>query len=236
MQRKIVLLTTVMLFAGVVSACAGQEPAVPEVDHDAQVTFAVETVYAQIAMTSAAAEAMATPTPAPTNTPEPTLTPTMAPTETPTNVFADAPTDTPAAAAALGGNTAPLQPAQPQDVGLPCHRANLEGETIPDGTEMAPERQFVKIWRLKNTGSCTWNRDYILRFYNGDLLGAGASIVLTEEEVPTWGFVEVAVDMVAPDEIGTYKGYWKIVSDSGKIFGVGPDGKGWIWVEIKVIE
>lgn len=217
-----------------ISACTAQQDAVPEENHEAQVTFAVETVYAQIAMTSAAAEAMATPTPIPTNTLEPTLTPTTAPTETPTNVFAETPTTAPADAGA--NNAVAPQPAQPQSSGSQCLRANLEYETFPDGTELAPGQKFVKMWRIKNTGSCTWNQNYILRFYSGDLLGAGASITLTDVDIPTWGFVNLEVPMQAPEQAGTYKGYWKIVSDTGKIFGAGPDGKGWIWVEIKVVE
>jgi len=231
MKRNILLLFIVILISMGISACTSQQDAVPEENHDEQVTFAVETVYAQIAMTSAAAEAMATPTPIPTNTPVPTLEPTIAPTETPTNVFAETPTTAPADAGANNA-TAP----QPQSAGTQCLRANLEYETIPDGTELAPGRAFTKLWRLKNTGSCTWNQNYILRFYSGDLLGAGASITLTDVDIPTWGYANVEVPMQAPDELGTYKGYWKIVSDTGKIFGAGPDGKGWIWIEIKVVE
>ena len=234
MKRNILLIFSVILIFVGISACTAQQDAVPEENHEAQVTFAVETVYAQIAMTSAAAEAMATPTPIPTNTLEPTLTPTTAPTETPTNVFAETPTTAPADAGA--NNAVAPQPAQPQSSGSQCLRANLEYETFPDGTELAPGQKFVKMWRIKNTGSCTWNQNYILRFYSGDLLGAGASITLTDVDIPTWGFVNLEVPMQAPEQAGTYKGYWKIVSDTGKIFGAGPDGKGWIWVEIKVVE
>jgi len=234
MQRKTVLLLILILLIGGISACTSQQTADPEENRDEQVTFAVETVYAQIAMTQAAAEAMATSTPIPTNTPEPTQTPTIAvPTETPTNVFVAQATETTNAATQP---QQPQQPSQPQDTGMPCHRANLEYETIPDNSELAPEQQFVKVWRIKNTGSCTWNNNYTLRFYSGDLLNAGASIVLTEDDIPTWGYANVEVDMKAPATLGTYQGYWKLISDGGKIFGVGPDGKGWIWVKIIVVE
>ncbi len=240
MQKKILVLFSIVLLISIASACTSQPEATPEENREQQVTFAVETVYAQIALTEAAAAAMATPTPVPTNTPLPTQTPTLEPTATPTNVFEEAEEDDAAADTATDDTAQaeaqqPQQPSQSQDTGLPCHRANLEYESIPDGSEIPQERKFVKVWRLKNTGSCTWNKDYSLRFYNGDLLGAGASIPLTVDNIPTWGFANVEVDMKAPTELGTYKGYWKIVSDTGKIFGVGSDGKGWIWIEIEVV-
>lgn len=242
MPRKILSFIFLLVLVSVASACISQPEETPEVNQEQQVTFAVETVYAQIALTEAAAAAMATPTPIPTNTPLPTETPTLVPTATPTNVFVDE-SETEAEAADTQAADAgqaqpqqqPQQGSQSQDEGLPCHRANLEYETFPDGTEIAQDRAFVKVWRIKNTGSCTWNKDYTLRFYSGELMGAGASIQLTEENIATWGYANVEVDMKAPSELGTYKGYWKIVSDSGKIFGVGPDGNGWIWIEIKVV-
>ncbi len=244
MPRKILSFIFLLVLVSVASACISQPEETPEVNSEQQVTFAVETVYAQIALTEAAAAAMATPTPIPTNTPLPTETPTLVPTATPTNVFEDEAEDEAAEAQDADAGQAqaqqqpqqqPQQGSQSQSEGLPCHRANLEYESIPDGTEIPQERAFVKVWRIKNTGSCTWNKDYSLRFYSGDLMGAGASIQLTEENIATWGYANVEVDMKAPSDLGTHKGYWKIVSDSGKIFGVGPDGKGWIWIEIEVV-
>lgn len=38
--------------------------------------------------------------------------------------------------------------------------------------------------------------------------------------------------MIAPEEEGTYKGYWMLMSDNGVLFGLGPDGRAWFWVEI----
>ena len=238
MNKKILLLISIILLASTISACTGQQAPPSEENRDQQVTFAVQTVYAQIEQTRAAEAAMATPTPIPTNTPLPTLKATLVPTETPTNVFVETPTFTVQAQDA-GANAAapqPQQPAQPQDSGMPCLKANLEYESVPDGTEFALGQEFTKVWRVKNIGNCTWNRDYILRFYEGDLLGAEASISITDFEIPTWGYANIEVPMRAPAEEGTFIGYWKFVSDTGKIFGVGPDANGWIWIEIKVVD
>lgn len=243
MQRNIITTIMLLLVVAILSACNGAaETALPE-DPSAKVTAAVQTVYAQVSMTSEALAAMATATP--TNTVVPTQTPTTPPpTATPTNEFIGTLTAQAAEAGAAAGNQA--QPAQDQQAapaqqtdntansGKPCLRANLEWESIPDGTEIAAGRTFVKTWRLKNTGSCNWTNEFILRFIDGELLGAGASIRLTDEIIPPNGYANVDVDMEAPLEAGTYKGYWKLVSDKGKIFGVGTDGKGWIWIEIEV--
>jgi hypothetical protein len=174
----------------------------------------------------------------------PTATPTeeIPPTETPTNVFVETLTVAPAEggdagnAAAPPPTVAPPPTAAPASGQQPCLRANLETETIPDGTELYQYKEFTKVWRNKNTGSCTWNSNYVLRFITGDLMNASSTIPLTENDVPPWGFLEVEVPMRAPKETGTYRGDWKIVSDTGKIFGFGLDGKGTIWVEIVVID
>ncbi len=237
MNKKILLLVSIFLLASAISACTSQEVPPPEENRDQQVTFAVQTVYAQIEQTRAAEAAMATPTPIPTNTPLPTLTPTLEPSPTPTNVFVETPTV--AAQDTGSGNVAAPQPTQPPSTSssdMPCLKANLEYESVPDGTEFALHQEFTKVWRIKNIGNCTWNKDYILRFYEGDLLDAEASVVLTDVDIPTWGYANIEVPMRAPDKEGTYIGYWKIISDTGKIFGVGPNGNGWIWVEIKAVD
>jgi hypothetical protein len=217
-----------------------QETALPE-DPGAKVTAAVQTVYAQVALTSSAEAAMATATP--TITPEPTFTATLPlPTETPTNVFvttltAEAQAGEQAAADAPP-STQPVQPTavvqQPaqQSGDMPCLRANLEYETIPDKTEMAIGRTFTKLWRIKNTGSCTWTENFAIRFVDGELMGAGATIKLTDVDIPTYGYAMIEVQFTAPDELGTFRSNWMIVSDDARLFGLGPNSKGWFWVEI----
>ena len=36
----------------------------------------------------------------------------------------------------------------------------IEDVTVPDGTVLSPGEHFRKVWRLRNTGTCTWNRSY----------------------------------------------------------------------------
>lgn len=240
MQQKTLIYIFVLLAALILSSCTvAQETALPE-DPGAKVTAAVQTVYAQVALTSSAEAAMATDTP--TATPEPTFTPTTPPpTLTPTNVFVGtlttAPQEGEAAAAPAQPQPSPTTQQQQQTGSqsseMPCLRANLEYETIPDGTRLAIGRKFTKLWRIKNIGSCTWNENYAIRFVDGELMGAGATIKLTDVNIPTYGYAMIEVEFTVPATVGTYRSNWMIVSDDARLFGLGPNSKGWFWVEIE---
>ncbi|MBM3145234.1 MAG: hypothetical protein FJ010_09745 [Chloroflexi bacterium] len=224
-MKRIIIVTVLALGIIFLGACNTPEEVAVIQEEAIDLTAVVRTVYAQITETARIAALSATPTasetPQPTNTatpPPPTLTLTETLTETPIVTPTEAPTATPTS-------------------GLPCNRANLETKSIADGAVIFINREFTQTFRLKNTGNCIWDRNYELRFIEGDLLNAGASIVMVPEgTVPTWGYANVDVLMRAPAEPGTYKGYWMIKAANGQIFGVGPSGGNWFWVEIKVVD
>lgn len=233
-KNTFLVLLSIVFIALSLSACKGTAQATPTSDPNIKVTEAVLTVYAQ--MTESAAEA---PPATPTHTLEPSPTPTFVqptqiPTQTPTSGTDEDGDAVPTATTAAAATQPPTPTTEPQ-ASMPCLRANLEYETIPDGTEMFKGQEFTKMWRLKNTGSCPWNKNFVLRFVDGEIMNAPSRIPLTDENVPTWGIINIEVDMTAPSELGTHKGYWMIISDDGKIFGINPDGAGWFWVEIEVI-
>ncbi|OGO38513.1 MAG: hypothetical protein A2W35_17335 [Chloroflexi bacterium RBG_16_57_11] len=125
--------------------------------------------------------------------------------------------------------TALSNPTAPADSG---NRAEFVADVnIPDGTAFAPGQSFTKTWRISNTGQTTWTTGYALIFIDGDLLGAEAVVLLPEEVAPGKN-VDVSVDMVAPDQAGTYLSYWKMKTPDGKIFGFGSTGQEAIWVKI----
>ncbi len=104
--------------------------------------------------------------------------------------------------------------------------------TIPDGTIMTPGQAFTKKWRVRNIGSCAWN-GYTLNFDSGDAMGAPASkaigVLNPGQEV------DIDVNMTAPAAVGTYRGYWRIVTNGGVLVPVvnGYQGKSF-YVDIKV--
>lgn len=129
----------------------------------------------------------------------------------------------------------PFSTPTPGPVGsTPCYRASFEYETIPDGSLIAKGKDFVKLWRLKNTGTCTWTGAFSVIFVEGDLLGADASNRFTDFDIPPGGFVEIEIEMTAPLKAGPYRGYWMLLSPDGTVFGVGINANEWFWVDIEV--
>lgn len=121
---------------------------------------------------------------------------------------------------------------------VPCERAaagNPIDITIPDDSLVSPGQSFNKTWRLVNNGSCSWTTAYYAAFFYGDRMQAPESVPLNETVLPEHS-VEISIDMVAPDEAGTYQGNWKLSNPDGDLFGIGPNGDSPFWVRIIVPE
>ncbi len=89
--------------------------------------------------------------------------------------------------------------------------------TVPDNTEFAPGESFVKTWRIRNSGTCNWGPGFKLVFVGGDAMGGPASV-----DVPptaAGSTVDISVNLVAPNAPGTYRGDWRLQSDTGLLFG-----------------
>ncbi len=99
-----------------------------------------------------------------------------------------------------------------------CEDAAYEGDvTIEDGTEIAPGESFSKIWSMKNTGSCTWSKNFYVTFVSGnDMDGSDTKI---DTVVDPGEVASVAVDLTAPEDEGAYVGYWRMADSSGNTFG-----------------
>jgi hypothetical protein len=125
----------------------------------------------------------------------------------------------------------------PTQTEVPCDRAAFVSDvTIPDGTLLGPSEDFIKTWRLRNTGSCTWNSSYQLIFKEGDAMSGPASKQLTSGTVASGQTVDISVDLTSPSAEGEYRGDWLIRSDKGIVFGVGTGGDVAFYVEIEVGE
>lgn len=131
----------------------------------------------------------------------PTSTPTPAPpTETPIPLATETPT--PAGTATL----------------TTCDDAIwVEDVSIPDGTQLTAGQDFVKTWKVKNTGSCTWKIGYQIILAYGDRM-SGQSTALTAEVAPNTE-TELSVNLRAPDKAGNYYGYWTLRNNNSYTFG-----------------
>ena len=115
-----------------------------------------------------------------------------------------------------------------------CNAAQFVADvTIPDGTYINPGATFVKTWRLKNVGTCTWDTSYALVFDSGAQMGTTSAMPFPKYVSPGQS-VDLPVTLTAPTTGGLYRGYWKLKSSSGQIFGIGASYAGAFWVEIRV--
>jgi len=105
--------------------------------------------------------------------------------------------------------------------------------TVPDDTTMQPGQAFTKTWRLHNTGTCTWTKDYTVALFSGEKMSAPDSVTLPQKVDPGQN-VDISVDMTAPLTPGTYQGNWKLRNASSTWFGIGPGGGSPFWVRIIV--
>ena len=195
--RLIILVITAVL---VLAACAPATPIVPTPDVLAVRTSAAYTVVAEFTLTAAAF----TPTPLPTLPPTETPTPEP-PTATPTIAYATDPTQI-----ALG------------TPGELCDNFSFDNATvdvtIPDGTVLTPGQDFVKTWKIKNTGICSWGDGY-------SLIYAGYADKMSGEPVPLGTLVEVgqevdvSVNFKAPTAVGEYTSAWQMANPKGIPFG-----------------
>jgi len=89
--------------------------------------------------------------------------------------------------------------------------------TVPNGTEFSTNDEFTKTWSIKNTGTCTWNRDFKITFVGGDLLGSDTTKI--RQIVGPGSSAEISLEMKAPGSEGTVTSSWQMASDEGKLFG-----------------
>ncbi len=115
-----------------------------------------------------------------------------------------------------------------------CDAMEFLGDvTYPDGSLVTRNNTFVKIWRIKNTGTCSWTPSYALVFSSGDPLN-GPSAVALSSNVNPGEIIEIPVTLSAPNKDGNYRGYWKLRNASGVLFGFGPQADTAFWVDVKV--
>ena len=190
-------LTVITLIGALFLAACAPAASAPTPDVALVQTSAAQTVIANFTLT--AAVPTETPLPPPTDTPASLETPTVA------AVVSDTPTLLP------GGVTA---------TPILCDALSFDPATVdvnvPDNTEMQLGQEFVKTWRVKNNGSCTWGDGYQLLFSYGDQMSGKAQplngVVGPNQEV------EVSVQFKAPTKAGQYLSAWQMSNANGKPF------------------
>jgi DNA-binding XRE family transcriptional regulator len=100
---------------------------------------------------------------------------------------------------------------------------------------MKPGESFSKTWRLVNSGTCVWTNSYAVVWFSGEDIGVTREQFFITQVKPGQA-IDVTVDMIAPEESGTYQSNWKLRNQAGNLFGIGPNGGAPFWAKIVVTE
>jgi hypothetical protein len=107
--------------------------------------------------------------------------------------------------------------------------------SVPDNTVFQPGTEFVKIWRLRNNGTCPWVEGYKIVAVDDQLL-EGDTEKLVSEPVAPGQTTEISATLTAPQEFGTYRSNWQMEDINGTVFGVNGFVEDAFWVQIEVSE
>lgn len=109
--------------------------------------------------------------------------------------------------------------------------------TIPDNTVLMPNTPFTKTWRLKNTGTCAWDDNYLVAYISGSTMSQqpGYWIVPQGQTVSPGQTLDVSVGMTSLVENGNYASYWGLKKSDGGFMPIqgGANGNSF-FVKIKV--
>jgi hypothetical protein len=212
---RIILITTLLFLSG---CNIGQQPE-PTPDVGLIFTEAAQTVSAQFSIQlTQTALAAPSPTQSPTATSIPTFavngspispqTTLLSPIGTPLGTFAPLSSPTPIGALAT-------------QAGPQCNdSAFITDVTYPDGQVVNENKNIEKIWRIQNTGTCTWDDGYALVHVTGSALSGKAWEIKSKKDFVEPGATkDIGIEMVTPPTGGETGGCWRMRGDNGYYFG-----------------
>lgn len=212
LTKRVITVGMVLLLTAM--ACSLPSSSATDTPENAQITEAAQTLAA--IMTQAVIQTPVTPTPRGSATATAQGI-TLVPSVTQATVVS-------------GGQATQASPTSQQS----CDQAAfVDDVSVPDGSTLVAGSVFTKIWRLKNTGTCTWSTDYALVFSTGNSMEGPSTQKLTEAVQPGQT-TDIAVPLKAPATPGSYRGDWKLRNASGVLFGIGAEAKTF-YVDIKVV-
>lgn len=104
---------------------------------------------------------------------------------------------------------------------------------IPDDSVFTPQSEFVKSWRLRNDGTCPWTTEYNLVQVSGDTVTELTEVPLSRIVAPG-ETVDLSINVIAPEALGTYRSNWQISNADGVPFGIGGVNTETFWVQFDV--
>lgn len=189
------------------TACGKAVEQTPTMDPAAVYTQVAATIQAGIQQTQAA---LPSPTTAPTETPSPTATLTPEVSLTPSTPMPTLTQYVPGAGGTPSSSTG-------DDLKW------IADVTIADCTVLSPGEEFVKTWKVQNSGTTTWSKDYYVLWLDikNYEIGKYKDVVIESmkkigEDVKPGNEIELDMKLVAPDTNGVYKVYYTMINPNVK--------------------
>ena len=89
--------------------------------------------------------------------------------------------------------------------------------TVPDDSNFRPGENFDKVWRMRNSGSCSWEAGYTWVYESGEQMG-NETLVQVPPTIPG-ADADIRVTLTAPTEPGRYISRWRMRDMSNQPFG-----------------
>ncbi len=115
--------------------------------------------------------------------------------------------------------------------------------SVANFNNLLPGHQFSGTWTIKNTGTRPWPGDFTITYYDQPtsntlqairhLMGAKSSYTLREltgqDRLNPGETVTIRLNLVAPQQPGTYAFHWQLLNSDGQAFG----GTRWLMIGVK---
>ena len=101
----------------------------------------------------------------------------------------------------------------------PEDRAELVGETVPDGTQVCRDQEFEKTWEIRNSGERPWHDRWLTRQGAAGTPGWLRSPLRARlpDAVPG-EVVTVRMKLQAPSQVGASTAYFKVTDEVGRLY------------------
>ncbi len=207
-----------LILTMLLTACGSGVATSTPVDANSISTALVGTLVASLFQTQTA---LVPPSPISTSVPPTPVNTLIFPTiifQSPTlYYFPPLPTITPYLSPTVTG-TVPTPTVNPNSLAYGCNNlAFIRDVTIPSGTVLSPKEDFVKTWKVANTGTCKWVYQYQLMLLSGNAFNAKTTKLLRVVDPGNW--TELSIGMGAPKNPGDYTSYWRMADANGNMFG-----------------
>ena len=93
----------------------------------------------------------------------------------------------------------------------------IQDINYPDNTEVAPGMLVEKVWLVENSGTCSWDSLYRIRFMEGTNMDAEMEQALYPAR--SGGQAQIQITFVAPDQTGINFSTWQAYTPNGEPFG-----------------